>query len=127
VRLLESEGLETFTDDGIETLFAAVADANFQANFTGLGSDEAVRKALATAEQDSAVQRALEEGRIIACEGDCDGAGTVTVDEVVKCVGLALGGVSAQPCAACDKDVSGTVTVDEIITAVNHALTGCAA
>jgi hypothetical protein len=60
-----------------------------------------------------------------ACVGDCDITSNVTVDEIVRCVSIALGTQSMQDCAACDRDRSATVTVDEIITAVNNALNGC--
>jgi len=59
------------------------------------------------------------------CAGDCDGNGSVTVDEIVRGVSIALGNTAASECAAMDRDSSGSVTVDEIITALVHALNGC--
>jgi hypothetical protein len=59
----------------------------------------------------------------LPCDGDCDQSTSVTVDEILICVNMALG--TDDQCHACDEDDSGAVTVDEIITAVNMALEGC--
>lgn len=59
------------------------------------------------------------------CVGDCDLDDTVTVDEIVVMVNVALGLTPAGACAAGDADESGTITVDEILTAVSNALAGC--
>ncbi len=59
----------------------------------------------------------------LPCEGDCDQSASVTVDELLICVNMALG--ADDECHACDEDDSGTVTVDEIISAVTMALEGC--
>lgn len=61
------------------------------------------------------------------CLGDCDGSGSVTVDEVVTMLNIALGQASVDACTAGDGDGSGTITVDEIVTALNNALEGCPA
>lgn len=60
-----------------------------------------------------------------ACAGDCDGSGTVTVDELIQGINIALGAISVEACALFDTDGNGGVTVDEVIAAVNRALTGC--
>lgn len=65
------------------------------------------------------------EGGVAACTGDCDGDATVTVDEIIKGVSIALGTTSLAACARFDAGGDGNVTVDEIVTAVNHALAGC--
>jgi len=58
-----------------------------------------------------------------ACAGDCNGNGTVSIDELVTMVNVALGG---KPSTACPNGVQKTpVTIDEIISAVNNALSGC--
>lgn len=62
-----------------------------------------------------------------ACVGDCDGGGTVTVDELLTMVSEALGSVAAATCPAGDANDDGSLTVDEIITAVGHSLSGCPA
>lgn len=59
------------------------------------------------------------------CVGDCDGDGSVTVDEIVRGVNIALGMSPVDDCPALDADGSESVTVDEVVTAVNNALNGC--
>ena len=60
-----------------------------------------------------------------ACRGDCNGSGSVTVDEVVLAVNVALGAATLDACAAADVDGDRAVTVDEIIAALDDALDGC--
>jgi hypothetical protein len=60
----------------------------------------------------------------IRCVGDCDQNGHVTVDELVRAVGLALGSATT-PCPAFDRNGDGLVTIDELIRGVNSALNGC--
>lgn len=64
---------------------------------------------------------------MVPCLGDCNGDGTVRVDELVTGVNLALGTLSRDRCPAFDGNADTNVTVDELITAVNHALAGCSA
>jgi hypothetical protein len=61
-----------------------------------------------------------------ACVGDCDGTGSVTVDEIITLVNIALGNAAA---SACPHGVASgaDVTVALIIQAVNVALNGCGA
>ena len=60
------------------------------------------------------------------CVGDCNGGGTVTVDEILEMVNIALEIIpGVQTCEAGDADHSQTITVDEILAAVNNALTRC--
>ncbi len=63
----------------------------------------------------------------LACSGDCNGDGEVTIDELILGVNIALENAPTLSCAAFDGDHSGTVTIDEIVGAVNVALTGCPA
>ena len=58
------------------------------------------------------------------CAGDCNDDGTVTVDEVLTMVNIALGNADA---TACPNGVPSGAQVDValILTAVNHALDGC--
>jgi hypothetical protein len=63
----------------------------------------------------------------VSCVGDCNVDGSVTVDEIVRMVNIALGQQDVSICPAADRDGSGTVTVDEIVQAVNNALNGCPA
>lgn len=59
-----------------------------------------------------------------ACAGDCDGGGSVTVNEIVTLINIALGNATA---AGCPDGVPGgaEVNVAVIIQAINHALDGC--
>jgi hypothetical protein len=61
----------------------------------------------------------------ILCAGDCNDDGTVTVDEVLVGVNIALGMLPPDRCVPLDTDASNSVTVDEILLAVTAALEGC--
>jgi Ca2+-binding EF-hand superfamily protein len=61
----------------------------------------------------------------LVCVGDCDGSYTVTVDEILTLVNIALGNGDISTCLAGDANHDGKITVDEILTAVNNALNGC--
>jgi hypothetical protein len=58
-----------------------------------------------------------------SCTGDCDGSGDVTVDELVRGVGMALGDPS--DCTAFDANRSGIVDISDLVVAVGYALQGC--
>jgi hypothetical protein len=75
-------------------------------------------------EQDSTVS-VLLNSVAIACVGDCDGSGDVTVNELITMVNIALGNQPVSACLAGDADQSGDITINEIITGVNNALNGC--
>jgi hypothetical protein len=68
---------------------------------------------------------------VVPCVGDCNGDGTVTVDEILAMVNIALGiplgnvPVGGGDCRAGDANHDGQITVDEILAAVNNALNGC--
>ncbi len=59
------------------------------------------------------------------CVGDCNADASVTVDEIITGVNIALGTAAISSCDAFDSSGDGAVTVDEILTAVNFALVGC--
>ncbi|MGH7788444.1 MAG: hypothetical protein ACRERC_16360 [Candidatus Binatia bacterium] len=61
------------------------------------------------------------------CVGDCNGSGTVTVNELIVGVNISLGNQPVSACPAFDPNHSGTVTVTELIQAVNNSLNGCPA
>jgi len=61
------------------------------------------------------------------CPGDCGGDGSVTVDEIVLLVNIALDRVSQDQCRAGDRDGNLQITIDEIVLAVRSALLGCEA
>jgi len=57
------------------------------------------------------------------CAGDCQGVGRVGVNDLVRCVNLAL--ELPASCDACDGNRDGMVSVSELVTAVRAALLGC--
>ncbi|MFI5397558.1 MAG: hypothetical protein ACHQ9S_18635 [Candidatus Binatia bacterium] len=59
------------------------------------------------------------------CQGDCNGDGVVTVDEVLQAVNIALGLQAVNTCIAVDGDDDGRVTVDEVLQGVTNYLSGC--
>jgi hypothetical protein len=61
----------------------------------------------------------------IACVGDCNGDGEVTIDELILGVRIALEMSDLSDCPEFDADGSEEVTVDELVQAVNNALSGC--
>ena len=70
-------------------------------------------------------QPRLRRAAAPGCAGDCNGDGTITIDELVRGVGIALGSSATSACAALDDDGDGTVAINELIPAVNAALDGC--
>ncbi len=131
-RVLEAAGVGSYTDEGIEAIMAAVDEANAAADFAGLTLNQANDAAESAANNDPTVQTLLRELQVtptptpIACVGDCDGGGEVTVDEIIKGVNIALGNADLSTCPVFDKDGNGEVDVTELIVAVNNALAGCA-
>jgi hypothetical protein len=61
----------------------------------------------------------------MACTGDCNGDGEVTIDELLIGVNIALDLQPLSRCAAFDAGGDGMVTIDELLAAVNNALGGC--
>ncbi len=61
------------------------------------------------------------------CPGDCNGDGSVTIDELVRAVNVALGTAPQRICPAVDTNGDGQVTIDELIQAVRIVLSGCPA
>jgi hypothetical protein len=59
------------------------------------------------------------------CAGDCGRDGTVTVNELIVGVNMALGAAGAGQCAAFDSSGDGKVTVNELVAAVSSLLNGC--
>lgn len=60
-----------------------------------------------------------------ACAGDCNGNGSVSINELVSSVNISLGLAAVADCPACDTNHDGMVSVAELISAVNKALKGC--
>jgi hypothetical protein len=67
----------------------------------------------------------LAAGGTGECVGDCDGQNSVTIDEILTMVNIALGNTPVTACDAGDTNQDGKITVDEILTAVDNALNGC--
>lgn len=59
------------------------------------------------------------------CTGNCDGGPAVSVDELVRGVGIALEQLPLRLCEAFDATGDGRVSVEELVQAVNNALNGC--
>ncbi len=66
-------------------------------------------------------------GASVACTGDCNGDGNVTIDEVLRGVNAALQlpGAWLEECPSFDRNLDGLVTVEEILRSVGIALTTC--
>jgi hypothetical protein len=128
-RLLEEIGAENVDDEGLAAINEAVRAANAATVFDGLSDEAAADLATTTAANDPAVQEVLEERTTPTptppCPGDCDGRGSVTVDELIRGVNIALGIQGVEACPAFDRDASDTVSIAELILAVNAALSGC--
>jgi hypothetical protein len=60
------------------------------------------------------------------CAGDCDSDGSVTVDELVTMVNIALEQLPPSRCSNGDANNDGRITVNELVGAVNSALSDCA-
>jgi hypothetical protein len=60
-----------------------------------------------------------------ACTSDCEGSGMVTIDELVRCVNIALGVSPVTECLASDTNGDGAVAINELVLGVNAALNGC--
>jgi hypothetical protein len=60
-----------------------------------------------------------------SCVGDCNGDGTVSINELIVGVNIALGTFSVDECVAFDANGDGMVGINELIQAVNNALGGC--
>lgn len=59
------------------------------------------------------------------CAGDCEGGGSVTIDELIAAVRIALGEAAPDTCSAVDTAGDGSVSITELVAAVSAALTGC--
>jgi cysteine-rich repeat protein len=59
------------------------------------------------------------------CAGDCNGDGTVAINELITGVNIALGSAPVASCPSFDTNGDGMVAINELIAAVNNALAGC--
>jgi len=60
-----------------------------------------------------------------ACVGDCNGDGTVGINELILAVNIALGSRQIVDCVNVDANGNGLVSINELVSAVNNALNGC--
>lgn len=61
------------------------------------------------------------------CVGDCNGNGTVGIDELITGVRIALGDAPLASCPVFDANGDGTLGIDELVRGVGAALNGCPA
>ena len=64
----------------------------------------------------------------MACAGDCNGDGSVMIDDLIRMVNIALGNApicGINGCLAGDATCDCEITVDDIIRAVQNSLQGC--
>lgn len=59
------------------------------------------------------------------CAGDCDGDGSVAVNELVLGVAISLGNAALEQCLGFDRDGDGYVAVNELVAGVANAVCGC--
>lgn len=62
-----------------------------------------------------------------SCPGDCNGNGTVSIDELVLGVRISLGDAPLAQCPAFDATPDGELRIDELIRGVGSAANGCPA
>jgi hypothetical protein len=59
-----------------------------------------------------------------SCIGDCTDKGSVTIDDLIRGVSIALGNTPVSQCTGLDANSDGAVTINEVIIAVGNALSG---
>jgi len=102
-----------------------VAVASPNATFTATHSAPPPTTAATVAETASPPPLTPTGGVPPACAGDCNGDGTVTIDELVRAVNIALGSTPIAQCAPIDSNADGAAGIEELIRAVNNTLQGC--
>src|SRR5262249_11207960 len=60
-----------------------------------------------------------------ACSGDCDGSGSVEINECGLITNMVLGSASLADCPAADANGDGQADVEDVVSAVEHALDRC--
>ncbi len=61
------------------------------------------------------------------CPGDCSSDGSVTIDELITCVNVALGTLPLAQCPQCNTGSDADVDIDDLVAAVNSSLNDCPA
>ena len=120
------------SEDGGMTYSAWLSNTtDTSATFTGHGGNEyafysIARDGVGNVEEKSAVPEAVTRVRSTGdCTGDCNGDQSVTIDELLAMVNIALGDATVSTCIAGDSNRDGQITIDELVQAVDKALNGC--
>ena len=80
------------------------------------------RYAIAVRRPDGACRRRRARAQ---CAGDCNGDGSVAINELITGVNIALGSSPVTSCPSFDTNSDGMVAINELIAAVNNALGSC--
>lgn len=67
----------------------------------------------------------LRADAALACVGDCDDNGAVSVSELITGVRISLGGAPLSQCPAFDATPDGELRIAELVMAVGNTLAGC--
>jgi hypothetical protein len=57
--------------------------------------------------------------------GDCDGAGIVTIEDLIRMVNIVVGTAPLSECEAGDANGDGEIDISELVQAVVYVLNGC--
>jgi hypothetical protein len=120
----------TVTDAAPLPTSGTIAIDQEQVTYTGkLGNTltGAIRGANGTAAVAHAAGAAVSFVAPPSCVGDCRGAGSVDVADILTMVNIELGTRPLLDCQAGDANGDGQIAVDEILSAVSNALNGCGA
>jgi cysteine-rich repeat protein len=91
----------------------------------GRGGRRIVRAGIHTALGVAALIGVVSGTTQAQCVGDCDGGGTVAINELIRGVNIALASADLSTCPSFDANDSGAVEINELILAVNNALGTC--
>jgi hypothetical protein len=67
---------------------------------------------------------ALPQSAAAQCPGDCDSSGSVTVDDLVTAINVALGRMPLEACSNTDMDSNNLLDIEEIVGAVDSSVGG---
>lgn len=109
----------------VEWSFQVKADAQAGSYSLGLEVAEANNGPVRVQLTSSGAVLRIRDPAGVDCASDCDGHETVTVNEILQAVAIALGSQPVASCSRSDADGNSRVTVDEIVIAVKRALRGC--
>jgi hypothetical protein len=109
--------IEYMSHHGVPCFYYHCADISIQ---DGLPAPTATPTSMEATPTATATQ-APPEG----CFGDCDGSGSVAVNELVTLVNISLEQAAITTCQAGNADGDQRIMVNEILAAVNEVLSGC--